>query len=151
MFLHEKVKEDLKTSMKAKDTVRTGVIKNFLTAFTNELVATGKKPQDQLTDEECLKVIKKLSKQRKDSIEQFEKGGREDLADTEKQELIIIQEYLPKEVSEDHVKAVVLKIKEQENVTDKSKMGLLIGKVMAELKGTADGSVVKKIVEESFN
>ena len=78
------------------------VMRGVLTAFTNELVATGKTPQDVLPDEQALAVITRASKQRKDSIEQFIKGGRMDLVDIEKAQLAIIEEFLPKlmEISE---------------------------------------------------
>jgi uncharacterized protein YqeY len=80
-MLHEQIKEKIKEAMKAKDTVALNVYRGLVTAFTNELVATGHTPQEMLSDEGALAVITRTAKQRKDAIEQFEKGGRQDLAD----------------------------------------------------------------------
>src|SRR5665648_478486 len=96
MTLHEQIKNNIKESMKAGDKVRLEVMRGLVTAFTNELVATSRTPQDMLTDEEAIKVITRASKQRKDSIEQFTKGNRMDLVDAEKAQLAIIEEFLPK-------------------------------------------------------
>src|SRR4051812_32822269 len=103
MSLHIQIKEGIKQSMLAKDTVRTGVLRGLVAGFTNELVAKGRKPQEELNDDEVLTVIKRQVKQRKDSIEQFEKGGRQDLVDTEKAELTILETFLPQQMSEDEI------------------------------------------------
>lgn len=150
MTLHEKIKEQIKESMRAKDTMRLSVLRGFLAGFINELVAQKKKPSEILGDEEALAVIARAAKQRKDSIEQFTKGGRNDLADKEKAELIIIEEYLPKMMERDEVEKIVREKKEVLNITDKSKMGILMGAIMKELKGKADGAVVKEVVENLF-
>jgi len=137
--------------MLAKDAVRLSVVRNMLSAFTNELVATGKTPQDILDDAGVLKVIKRLSNQRKDSIEQFEKGGRPELAASEKAELAILDTYLPTLMSRDEIKAVALAKKEALGVTDKAKAGQLTGAIMKDLAGKADGGDVKAVVDELFN
>lgn len=90
MPLHTTIKERLKEAMKAHDEVRLRTVRNMLTAFTNELVASGKKPNEVLDDDGALAVIKRLAKQRKDSIEQFQKGGREDLVVGEQAELAVL-------------------------------------------------------------
>ena len=118
--------------------------------MTNQLVATKRKPDEILTDEEALGVITKAVKQRMDSIEQFTSGNRMDLVENEKSELAILQPYLPSLMGEDEIQKVVdAKIKEL-SVTDKSQMGKLIGVIMRELKGKADGALVKTIVEKSL-
>jgi uncharacterized protein len=150
-MIHDEIKEKIKDAMRAKDQVRLSVLRNILTAFTNELVATKRTPQDKLSDEEALKVIQKLAKQRKDSISQFEQGGRSDLANDEKLELAIIQEFLPEMMSEEEIKKVVEKKKVEMNISDKSELGMFIGSVMKELGGLADGSLVKDIVEGMFD
>lgn len=133
----------------AKDAVRLTTLRGILSAFTNESVALKRTPQDKLKDDEALAVLKRLAKQRKDSIEQFEKASRADLADNEKAELKIIEEFLPEEVGEDIIRNIVMSKKEELGVTDKSKMGILIGAVMKDPKAAgADGALVKKIVEE---
>ncbi len=148
MELHNQIKGELKTAMKAKDATKLRTVRSMLTAFTNELVATGSTPQGTLTDEGVLSVIKRLSKQRKESIVQFEAAGRNELADPEKEELIILESYLPKMMTAEEIRPVVeAKIAEM-GVVDKSKMGQLIGSLMKDLAGKADGADVKKVVEE---
>lgn len=150
MSLHEQIKSELKEALKAKEQVRLSVIRGMLTAFTNELVATGKTPQDKLDDEAVLSVIKRLSKQRKDSIEQYEAAGRQELADVEKAELVVLETYLPSMMDQQAITPVVEAKKAELGLTDKSKMGILIGAVMKELAGKADGADVKVVVERSF-
>ena len=86
-------------AMKARDVVRTNVLRGLMASFTNEAVAKKRKPDEELSDEEVLVVIGRAVKQRKDSIEQFEKGGRADLAGVEKSELAILETYLPTQMS----------------------------------------------------
>ena len=136
--------------MLARDAVRLSVLRGVLTAFTNELVAKGKKPQDTLADEDCVNIIRRLSKQRKDSIEQFEKGGRADLAESEKTELAILEEYLPKMMSKEEIKKVVEAKKAELGISDKTKIGMFTGAIMKELKGKADGADVKEIIDSLF-
>jgi hypothetical protein len=147
MELHTKIKEELKTAMKAHDEVKLRTVRSMLTAFTNELVATGKKPQDVLDDAGVLSVIKRLAKQRKDSISQFEAGGRTDLATIEKDELAVLESYLPQMMSQDEIRPIVEKKIAELGAVDKSKMGMLIGSLMKELQGKADGADVKAVVE----
>ncbi len=148
MTIQENIKDGIKGAMKAKDEVRLLVLRGLTAAFVNELVNLKRMPQDALTDEEAMVVINRAAKQRKDSIEQFEKGGRQDLAGNEKAELEIIAEFLPTLMSEEEVKKFVLAKKEEMGVTGKEQLGKFMGAVMSGLKGKADGSVVKKIVEE---
>lgn len=150
MSLHEQIKSEIKQAMLAKDTVKLSVVRGMISAFTNELVAIGKMPQDFLNDEEVLKVIKRLSNQRKDSIEQFEKGGRPELADGERAELAILEKYLPVLMSRDEIKKIVIAKKDALGITEKAKAGQLTGAVMKELAGKADGSDVKAVVDELF-
>jgi uncharacterized protein YqeY len=120
----------------------------MLTAFTNELVATGSTPQGTLSDEGVLSVIKRLSKQRKESIVQYEAAGRTDLSEPEKEELIVLESYLPTMMSRDAIRPIVEAKIASLGAVDKSKMGMLIGSLMKELAGKADGSDVKAVVEE---
>ena len=151
MSLQQQIKDGIKDAMKSKEEVRLAVLRSLSAAFTNELVAKGRKPIDELSDEEVLAVITRASKQRKDSIDQFVKGGRPELAESEQAELTIIESYLPTLMSENEIKVVVATKKVELNATDKSKMGMFVGAVMKDLKGKADGALVKKVVEESFN
>jgi len=134
----------------AKDTVRLEVMRGLVTAFMNELVATNRTPQDMLTDEEVIKVITRASKQRKDSIEQFTKGGRMDLVEEEKPQLAILEAYLPKLMDKSEVEVIAKAKKDELGVTDPTKKGMLMSAVMKDLKGKADGTVVKEVVDSLF-
>ena len=150
MSLHDELRESLKTAMKAKDATALTTIRSVMTACTNELVATGRTPQDQLDDAGILSVIKRLAKQRKESIVQYEAAGRQDLADPEKLELAILEAYLPTLMSQDAIRPIAEAKKAELGVTDKSKLGILVGAVMKELAGKADGGDVKTVVESLF-
>ncbi len=150
MTLHNEIKNSLKEAMKAKDAVRLQVIRSLLTAFMNELVATGKTPQDTLSDEDALAVIKRSAKQRKESIAQYEAANRDDLAEQEKAELVILEEYLPTMMSQDEIRPIAEAKKAELSIEDKSKVGILIGAVMKELAGKADGKDVKEVAESLF-
>lgn len=148
--MHQQIKSSLKEAMMAKDEVKLSVIRGLLSSFTNELVAKGKTPQDQLTDEEALAVISRATKQRKDSIKQFIDGGRPELAESEKAELAILESYLPAQMSEDEIKAFVEAKKVELGITDKSRALDLVKAVMPELKGKADGALVKQVIDASL-
>ncbi len=150
-MLQEKIKAQLKEAMLSKDEIRLSVIRGLMTSFTNELVAKGKKPTESLTDDEVMAVISRAVKQRKDSIDQFTKGGRPELAAAEQKELDILSVYLPEQMSENEVVKIVQAKKAELNITDKAQMGNLMKAVMMELKGKADGMIVKKAVDNSFN
>lgn len=150
MSLQEQIKEQLKDAMRSKDEVKLRTIRSIIAGFTNELLNLKRTPQDSLSDEEVLNVISKAVKQRKDSIESFTNGGREDLAKDEKAELEILLSYLPKQMTYEEVLDFV-KNKIQELSLDKSKVGLLMSTLMKDLKGKADGSDVKKAVDELLN
>ncbi len=148
MNMHENIQKLITDAMRAKDQVRLTTFRGVLAAFVNELVSLKRKPNDKLGDDEALAVIRRLVKQRKDSIEQFEKGGRKDLADNERAEMEVLEELLPPELSEDKIREIANKKIKDLGVSDKSKMGILIGAVIKETAGQADGSVVKRIIEE---
>ncbi len=136
--------------MKAKDEVRLRTVRSLLTAFTNELVAGGKTPQDELDDEAVLAVIKRAAKQRKESITQYEENGRPELAAPEQEELVVLESYLPELMSQEEIKPIAEAKKAELGIDDKSKMGQLIGAVMKDLQGKADGGDVKAVVESLF-
>ncbi len=149
-MIHNQIKEKIKTAMKARDEIGLSVLRGLLSAFTNELVARRRKPNEELSDDDAIAVIKKQAKQRRDSIEQFRNGKREDLAKKEEKELGILSQYLPEEMSKEEVEIMAKAKKEELGVTDKSKIGILIGAIMKETKGKADGSVVKEVVNGLF-
>lgn len=148
MTLHQQFKTEMIEAMKAREVTRLGVLRGLLSQFTNELVASKRKPDEQLNDEEVLTVIRRAVKQRRDSIEQFEKGGRNDLADVEKSELLILEKYLPAQLSKEKIIEVAKAKMEQLDIKDKSKSGILMSAIMKDLKGQADGTAVKSVVEE---
>lgn len=145
------IKSQIKDAMLAKDTVRLGVLRGLTSAFTNELVAKSMMPTDVLKDEDALAVIRRAIKQRKDSIDQFEKGGRPELAADEKAELAVLETFVPAMMAKDDViKAVELK-KAELGITDKTGANNLMRAVMTDLKGKADGALVKEVVDGMFN
>ncbi len=148
MSIQEDIKSQIKAAMIAKDALRLSVVRGISAAFTNELVAKMKKPQDALPDEDAMAVIKRLVKQRKDSIDQFTKGGRMDLVEGEKAELNILETFMPKMMSREEIKKIALAKKAEFNVADKAGAGKLMGAIIKEAKGLADGSDVKAVVEE---
>lgn len=144
--MQETIKAQIKPAMIAKDTVRLGTLRMLSSAFTNELVTLGRMPQDTLTDEECMKVVKRLAKQRKDSIDQFIAGGRPELADDERAELAVIEEFLPAQMSEADIEAKVATYLAA-NPLDPTKKGQFVGAMMKELGDAADGALVKKVID----
>jgi uncharacterized protein YqeY len=150
MLLHETIKNSIKESMKAGDKIRLEVMRGLITAFTNELVATGRRPQEFLTDEHALVVITRLAKQRKDSIDQFTKGNRMDLVEEETAQLKILEEYLPKLMSQTETEEFVkTKIAEMRDL-DLAKKGMFMSVLMKELKGKADGGIVRMVVDQLY-
>lgn len=137
-------------AMKAHDADRLKALRNMLAAFTVELVAKSKRPNETLEDVEALTVIARLAKQRKDSIEQFKKGGREDLVKEEEAELAILETYLPKMMERAEVEKIAKAKQAELGITDATKKGLLMSALMKDLKGKADGSVVKEVVDGLF-
>jgi uncharacterized protein len=146
-MIHETIKAQIKEAMLAKDSVRLTTLRGLLSSFTNELVAKKRKPQELLTDEEAMDVILRNVKQRKDSIEQFKAGGRNDLAETEEAELKILDTYLPTQMTDEEIEATVKSKMAELGITDKAKSGMLTGMIMKDLKGKADGQKVKQTVE----
>ena len=144
-MLKDQIHEDLIAAMKAKDdaTMRTlrmvkaGIMKH-------ETSGEGV----QADDTKVISIIKKELKQRKDSIEQFEAGGREDLAASEKEEVLVLEKYLPAELPREQVVAAVQAVIDQVGATSKADFGKVMGPVMGKLNGQVDGSVVKEVVEE---
>lgn len=140
------IREELTKAMKTKSEPKLTVLRGLLTAFTNELVALRRTPQSELTDEEALAVIRRGIKQRKDSVEQFEKGGRHDLAQAEKEELVVLQQYAPQMMGKEEIMKIAMQKKNELGLTEKAQSGLLMATLMKELRGKADGADVKEII-----
>ncbi|MBP6866101.1 MAG: GatB/YqeY domain-containing protein [Candidatus Pacebacteria bacterium] len=149
-MLHQEIKSGIKEAMMTKNEVLLKALRNMVAAFMTEVMTKGRKPDEFLTDEEVIAVITKLSKQRKDSIEQFKKGGREDLVKEEEAELAILEKYLPAMMDQSEVEKLA-KMKQTElGLNDVTKKGILMAALMKDLKGKADGSVVKTVVDSLF-
>ena len=149
-MLHEQIKNGIKEAMLAKDALRLKAFRAMSAAFTNELVAKNRKPQEMLADEEAIAVITKLAKQRKDSIDQFKKGNREDLVREEESELKILEIYLPKMRDKGEVEQAARAKKEELKITDGTKKGMFMSALMKDLKGKADGALVREVVDSLF-
>ena len=147
-MLTTQIREDLKGAMKERDMLKLNTLRGAVTAFTNELVAKGMKPTDELSDADAMTVLKRLGKQRKDSMEQYTAGGRPELAEKEAAELKVIEAYLPQTASPADIEKVARAKKEEMGITDASGAGKLTGAVMKEFAGSADGSDVKAVVAE---
>jgi len=146
-MIHAKIKEDLKKAMLAKEQEKTLVLRGVISAFMNEMIAK-KVTTPEIADEDGFNVLRRLVKQRKDSIEQFTKGNRADLAKSEESEMKIIETYLPQMMSKDEVIKIVQDKIAEVGTVDKTKIGQFMGGIMKELKGKADGTLVKEVIEE---
>lgn len=147
MTIHQTIKAGIPDAMRARDEVRLRTLRSLTTAMTNEVVAKKRKPDEFLTDEEALVVLKRAANQRKDSIEQFDAAGRHELSVPEKEELALIESFLPTLMSDEEV-AVVVRAKMAElGISEKKDAGRFTGAIMQELKGKADGAVVKAVVD----
>lgn len=144
MSLSEKINQDLKVAMKSGDKTRLAVVRS-IRALILEFEKSG--VNKELTSEDEIKMLSTAAKKRKDSIEQFRNAGRNDLADTEEAELKILREYLPKQMDESKIKNEVLRIATEIGARTKEDFPKLMPLVMKELKGKADGKLVKNIVE----
>jgi len=149
MTIHKQIKDGIKAAMIAKDTVRLTTLRGVSAAFMNEIVAK-KLTSDELSDEDAIAIIRKLVKQRKDSIEQFEKGGRPELAEAEEAEMKILETFLPQLMSREDIVKIVTEKKAAVGEIDKAKLGMFMGGIMKDLKGKADGAMVKEVIDEMF-
>lgn len=151
MAIKDQIMADLKEAMKAKEKDRLRVLRSLKSKLLEREISERKGGEGDLTDEQAVEVLMKAAKQRKESIEQFEKGDRADLAESEKKELEIIESYLPEMLSEDEIRDVARQKIEELGVEDMSGMGQVMGVMMQELKGKAEGSLVSKVVKEELS
>lgn len=149
MSLKQKITADLLVAMKAGDNLKRDVLRMLDAMIKNTEIEKLKK-EAGLTDSEIQEVIGRAVKQRKDAAAQYAAGGRPELAEKENNEIAILLEYLPKQMSEEEVRKVVAEIIAKVGATSKAGMGKVMGPVMGKLKGLADGNLVKKIVEEEL-
>lgn len=147
MAIHETLKKEIPDALRAHDEVRLRTLRSLVTAMTNEVVAKKRKPDEFLTDDEALAVLKRAASQRKDSIEQFEAAGRTELAAPEKLELAIITSYLPTLMPREEIEKIAKAKMAEMGVSSKADAGKFTGALMKELKGQADGADVKAVVD----
>ncbi|MEK7673039.1 MAG: GatB/YqeY domain-containing protein [Patescibacteria group bacterium] len=143
MALKQQIQEDLMTAMKARDVIAMDALR-MLKAAMMKLEVSGEK--HEATDEEIQQLINKEIKSRKDSIEQFTAGNRQDLADKEEAELKFLLKYLPEQLSEEEVKKIIQDTMDETGFKSKTDMGKLMGALMPKVKGKADGGMVNKLV-----
>lgn len=148
MSLKEKILEDIKTAMKAKEADRLSAIRFLQAAVKNREIEL--RP-NAINDQEILGVIKKMAKQRKDSIAEYEKAGRTELADKEKFELKIMEEYLPAQMSAEQVAGIVDEVLKATGATTQKQMGAVIKEVMAKTAGQADGKMISDLVRSKLS
>ncbi len=147
MSLQEQLVNDMKEAMKARDEVKVSTIRMLRAAIKNKEIEKGGTSY-KLSDKEIIDVIITAIKQRKDSIEQFTKGNRNDLAEKEKKEAEILQGYLPPQMSEDDIKAEVKKAIAETGAVSQKDMGKVMKALMPKVAGKADGAVVNRLVKE---
>lgn len=150
-MLTDSLNQDLKAAMLAKDRVRTRTIRSLRAALLEKEIELRVGGEAEVSDEAAIAVLQKQAKQRRDSIEQFEKADREDLAVSEREELVVIQSYLPKQLSEEEIRREVLEVIEETDASSMKDMGRVMGPVMSRLKGKADGRIVQTVVKESLS
>ena len=145
MNFEEKINEDLKVAMKAQDKVALRGIRAIKQAI---LLAKTDGSHSEITEERAIKMLQKLAKQRKDSLSIFEAQGREDLAEVEREELEILERYLPKAMSQEELEVAVKRIIGQVGATSMKDMGKVMGLASKEFAGSADGSAISEVVKK---
>ena len=146
----QKLQEELKQSMLSKNELKTSVLRMLLSAVNYYEIQKGGAGYDA-TDEDILSVIQAQAKQRKDSIEQFQKAGRQELADKETKELEILNSYLPEQMGEEEIRSLVKEAVAQTGASGMQDMGKVMGALMPKIKGKADGGLVSSIVKEALS
>jgi uncharacterized protein len=149
MSIQERIDSDLKEAMRAKDTTKLTVLRMLKSALKYAAIA---KPgaEAELSDAEAAQVIRKQAKQRQDSIESFEKGGRADLAQQEQKELSILNSYLPQAMSADQVEKAVREAIAEVGATSKAQMGAVMKALQAKVAGRADGKTLSQEVSRQL-
>ncbi len=151
MTLKEQIGADIKSAMKAKDKIRLETVRSIKKVIIEKEVELRGKGIDSLTPEDEIKLLVQQAKQRRDSIDQYLKAGRDDLADQEKSELAIIQTYLPEQISAEELDKIVTDIIAKVGATTAKDFGKVMGSAMKELKGKADGKQIQELVKAKLS
>ncbi|MEF3304632.1 GatB/YqeY domain-containing protein [Paenibacillus sp. GYB003] len=144
MSLSERLNEDMKQAMKNQDKFKLSVIRMIRSAIKNVEIDQKK----TLGDEEVLDILNREIKQRKDSLHEFEKAGRDDLAEAVKKEIEVIAVYMPQQLTEEEIQAIVQQTIQETGASSKADMGKLMGALMPKVKGRADGKLVNQLVQK---
>ncbi|NMD70655.1 GatB/YqeY domain-containing protein [Bacillus sp. DNRA2] len=147
MSLLERLNNDMKQAMKNKEKDKLSVIRMIKASLQNEAIKLG----NELSEEQELTVLSREMKQRKDSLNEFEKAGREDLVEKLRTELTFVEVYMPKQLSEEEVTEIVKQAIAEVGATSKAEMGKVMSAVMPKVKGKADGTLVNKLVQQHLS
>lgn len=145
MNLEKTIEQDVVQAMKNRDMEKVGVLRMVKAALGNYKI---EKKNENLSDDEVLTVIQKQAKQRKESIDSFEKAGRHDLSEKEKKELAILQSYMPKELTDAELKTIIQKVVQATGAKTKADQGRVMKDLMPQVKGKADGKRVNEILAQ---
>ena len=151
MSLKDRVTEDIKAAMKAKEKVRLETVRKIKKVILEEEVNAREAGKESLTETQEMDLLARLAKQRRDSIKQYTQAGRQELADQEAAELAIIEGYLPKQLSDDEISQIIDEVIVQVGASSAKDMGKVMGPAMQQLKGKADGKKVQEIVKTKLN
>ena len=138
------LREDMFSATKAGESIKVDILKLAIAAIKNAQIES----QEELTDEEIAKILRKESRKVEDSIEQFTKAYRQDLVDREKAQLVVLEQYLPQQMSQEDLEKVVSAKVEELKPEGMKDMGKVMGAVMKEVGGNADGNIVREIVQQ---
>ncbi|QHE53009.1 GatB/YqeY domain-containing protein [Pontibacillus sp. HMF3514] len=148
MSLLDRLNQDMKQAMRNKEKDKLATIRMVKSALQNEAIKLGK---DELSEEEELAVLSRELKQRKDSLQEYENAGRDDLAEKSEREIELIQSYMPDQLSEDELDEIVQETIKEVGATSKKEMGQVMSAIMPKVKGKADGSQVNQLVQKHLS
>jgi uncharacterized protein len=151
MSLMDQISEEIKLAMKAQEKVRLETLRGIKKVLLEKEVAVRPSGQTALTPEQELEALSQIAKQRRDSIEQYQNVGRQDLADAEAAELAIVETFLPAQLSDEEVADVIRQVIQQVGATSAKDMGKVMGPAMQQLKGKTDGKKVQELVKSLLN
>ena len=149
-MLQQKIRMDMENAMRARESVKVDTLRMLITAITNEMKRGGRMLIEGLPDEEVVAIIRREMKKREEAGAAYLQAGRSELASKEAEEYSILVAYTPPLLSSEAIRAVVLKKKDDLGITEKKDAGVLIGRVMKDLSGKADGALVKSVVDSLF-
>jgi uncharacterized protein len=147
MSLLERLNSDMKQAMKNKEKDKLGVIRMIKASIQNEAIKSGK----EISEEDELTVLSREVKQRKDSLHEFDKAGRQDLVEKIRTELQYVELYMPKQLSEEEVSEIVKQAISETGASSKAEMGKVMAVIMPKVKGKAEGSLVNKLVQQHLS